>query len=197
MKNNRILEFVKFFLTFMIIATCLDVLIYQMSEKDKTLKVEIANISERVTVLEENRKGIIAEEKENGVIWEKSGNMNFEIGESVPLPSLPTHVKVFMDYQMLNQTHTPHYRLQQSAYTDSDGLRRFNEDYIVAMGQFHAIDIGERFKVTLDTGVEFTVITGDSKAPADCDKDNMYAPCVNYDGENCANVLEFIVAAML
>ncbi len=124
---------------------------------------------------------------------DNNNNKMFEIGESVPLPSLPTNYKAFTDYRSYKLQQTPHYRLQQAAYTDSDGLRRFNEDYIVAMGPFYAIDIVERFKVTLDTGIEFTVITGDSKAPAECDKDNMYAPCINYDGENCANVLEFIV----
>lgn len=117
----------------------------------------------------------------------------FEVGEVVPLPSLPTHIKSCTDYRCYNLWYTPHYRLQQAAYTDSDGLRRFNEDYIVAMGAFYSVDIGDRFKITLDTGKEFIVILGDGKAPIDCDPTNMYAPCNGYDGKECANVLEFIM----
>lgn len=118
---------------------------------------------------------------------------NFEIGESVPLPTLPTHVKLCTDYRHYNLWYTPHYRLQQSAYTDENGLRRFNDDYIVGLGKFYSESIGDRFKVTLDTGRVFTVIFGDGKAPIDCDENNMYTPCRNYDGERCANILEFII----
>lgn len=118
---------------------------------------------------------------------------NFEIGETVPLPTLPTNIKNYTDYRHYNLWYTPHYRLQQVAYTDENGLRRFNDDYIVALGKFYSESIGDRFKVTLDTGREFTVIFGDGKAPIDCDENNMYTPCRNYDGERCANVLEFII----
>lgn len=117
----------------------------------------------------------------------------FAIGEQVPLPALLTHVKLCTDYRCYNLPYTPHYRLQQVAYTDEYGLRRFNEDYIVGLGAFYSTDIGDRFKVTLDTGREFTIILGDGKAPIDCDDNNMYTPCKNYDGEDCANVLEFIM----
>lgn len=118
---------------------------------------------------------------------------NFEICEAVPLPTLPTNIKTYTDYRHYNLWYTPHYRLQQAAYTDENGLRRFNDDYIVALGKFYSESIGDRFKVTLDTGREFTVIFGDGKAPVDCDENNMYTPCRNYDGEKCANVLEFII----
>ncbi len=117
----------------------------------------------------------------------------FAVGEEVVLPTLSTEPKHFTDYRSYSLSDTPHYRLQQSAYTDENGLRRFNQDYIVALGKFYTESIGDRFRVTLDTGVEFTVILGDGKNPIDCDESNMYAPCVNYDGEKCANVLEFIV----
>ena len=117
----------------------------------------------------------------------------FEVGEEVPLPSLPTNIKSYTDYRCYGLWYTPHYRLQQASRTDENGLRRFNDDYIVAMGAFYTTSIGDRFKVTLDSGNEFTVILGDGKAPIDCDETNMYAPCFNYDGELCANVLEFII----
>lgn len=117
----------------------------------------------------------------------------FEVGETVPLPSLPTHVKLCTDYRCYNLWYTPHYRMQQAAYTDENGLRRYGEDYIVGLGRYYSESIGDRFKITLDTGHEFTVIFGDGKAPVDCDENNMYTPCKNYSGEECANVLEFII----
>lgn len=119
--------------------------------------------------------------------------IKFEIGESVPLPSLPTNIKTFTDYRCYNLWYSPHYRLQQASYSDEYGLRKFNDDYIVAMGAFYTTNIGDRFRVTLDNGNVFTVILGDGKAPIDCDETNMYAPCVDYNGERCANVLEFII----
>lgn len=136
-------------------------------------------------------------EKSDNIVEQQLGinptPTKFHIGESALVPTLPTNVKTFTDYRSYNLVRTPHYRLQQAAYTDGNGLRRFNEDYIVAMGSFYSVDIGDRFKITLDTGYEFSVILGDGKHPADCDPTNMYDPCINYDGENCANVLEFII----
>ena len=117
----------------------------------------------------------------------------FEEGEEVPLPQISTTPKLYTDYRFYNLPNTPHYRLQQVAWTDEDGLRRFNEDYIVGLGRFYSVDIGDRFRVTLETGSEFTIILGDGKAPCDCDENNQYTPCKNYSGEDCANVLEFIV----
>lgn len=118
---------------------------------------------------------------------------NFEVGEYVLLPTLPTNIKSYTDFRCYNLWYTPHYRLQQVSRTDENGLRRFNDDYIVAMGAFYSTRIGDRFEVTLDSGNTFTVILGDGKHPNDCDENNMYAPCYNYAGEFCANILEFII----
>lgn len=109
------------------------------------------------------------------------------------LPEISTNVKLFTDYRAYNLWYTPHYRLQQKAWTDEQGLRRFNDDYIVALGSFYSVNIGDRFEVTLDTGRIFTVILGDGKADIDCDSRNMYTPCLDYNGEKSANMLEFII----
>lgn len=109
------------------------------------------------------------------------------------LPSLDTNTKLFTDYRAYDLWWTPHYRLQQAAWTDKQGLRRFNDDYIVGLGSFYSTRIGDRFKITLDSGRDFTVIFGDGKADCDTDSRNMYTPCRNYNDEDVANVLEFIV----
>lgn len=112
---------------------------------------------------------------------------------SLPLPEVDTSVKLFTDYRRYDIVGTPHYNLQQLAYTDEIGCRRYGEDYIVGMGSFYSTTVGDRFLVELDTGVSFTVILGDGKADVDCDSSHMYTPCFNYDGQAVGNLLEFIV----
>ncbi len=160
----------------------------------------ITEISSKADTIIENETAVLGAvtgtsnpESSSDITISENTAQRFMIGEEVPLPTLSTEPKLFMDYRSYNLWYTPHYRLQQAAYTDKDGLRRFGEDYIVALGKYYSESIGDRFQVTLDTGVKFTVIFGDGKAPCDCDVENMYAPCVNYDGEKCANVLEFII----
>lgn len=113
--------------------------------------------------------------------------------EILELPNISTNSKLFTDYRKYNLPWTPHYRLQQVCYTDKDGLRRYENDYIVAMGSYYSTSIGDRFKITLDNGNIFTVMFGDGKWDSDCDERNMYMPVVNYDGEKEGNLLEFII----
>lgn len=116
-----------------------------------------------------------------------------EIPQGCELPNISTNIKLFTDYRYYDLWYTPHYRLQQEAWTDELGFRRFNEDYIVALGSYYSTNIGDRFEVTLDTGTVFTVILGDGKWDADCDPLCMYTPCIDYDGCLSGNLLEFIV----
>lgn len=111
------------------------------------------------------------------------------------LPDIDLSVKTFTDYRVYNVSGTPHKRLQQACWTDINGFRRFNDDYVVALGSYYTVDIGDRFRVKLETGAEFTVILGDGKDDRDTDSNNQYAPCINYDGEHVGNLLEFIVDA--
>lgn len=129
-------------------------------------------------------------EQTNSVSIKKS---NFEIGEECSVPSVSTHVKYCTDYRFYNLWYTPHYRLQQVAWTDELGMRRYNNDYLVALGSYYSTDIGDRFEVTLDTGKTFTVMLADGKWDSDCDESNMYTPCVDYNGEYAGNLLEFIM----
>lgn len=119
---------------------------------------------------------------------------NWTIGEEVPIPTLSTVRKQCTDYRHYNIAGSPHNRLQQSAWTDNIGCRRFNNDYIVALGTFYTEKIGDRFEITLANGNVFTIIFGDSKADKDTDATHMYAPCPLYGtDEPGANLLEFII----
>lgn len=113
------------------------------------------------------------------------------VGDFCSLPDLPTNVKACTDYRCYGIRSTPHWRLQQVAWTDEWGLRRFNDDYIVGLGTYYSTDIGDRFEVTLGSGRVFTIILGDNKADCDTDETNRYKPCAYYT-DNDANVLEFI-----
>lgn len=163
--------------------------ITEISDKIDTVIENETSILETITV----DPCVVSCSEDYNVTVSENVTQRFAIGEEVLLPALSTEPKLFTDYRHYNLWYTPHYRLQQAAYTDENGLRRFNEDYIVGLGKFYSESIGDRFQITLDTGIEFTIILGDGKAPCDCDENNMYTPCVNYANEDCANVLEFIV----
>ena len=147
---------------------------------------------------EETPKEIVSEEKveteeverEEPIVTQTTGKV---IGQNVELPNLPTDRKVCTNYTVYGILGTPHNRMQKLAYTDALGCRRYGEYYIVGLGSAYADRIGETFEVELETGVVFKIITGDMKADCDTDVTNRYGPCVNYNGEDCANVLEFIV----
>ena len=109
------------------------------------------------------------------------------------VPDLPTDMKHYTDYRTYNIKGTAQYDLQQLATTDELGFRRYNNDYIVAMGSFYTSEVGDRFYIHQTNDVSYTVITGDQKADIHTDPTNMYAPCINYNDEECANVLEFII----
>ncbi len=105
------------------------------------------------------------------------------------LDTQETWFKAYMDYRTITNTASEQYELQQQAWTDSQGLRRIGDDYMVAMGTGWLEEgCGERFLVTLETGESFTVIIGDIKDDRHTDADSLYHWC------DCgANVLEFIV----
>lgn len=111
----------------------------------------------------------------------------------VDIPDLPTDMKQYTDYRSYNQTDTDQYYIQTHAVTDEQGFRKYGSDYCVAMGRYYTEQCGDRFLVTLENGNSFTVITADVKQDIHTDETNMYSPCINYNNEPCANVLEFII----
>lgn len=100
-----------------------------------------------------------------------------------------TWFKAYMDYRTITDTSSVQFSLQQSAWTDARGLRRAGDDYLVAMGTGWLTEgCGERFRITLESGTQFTVMVGDVKADCDTDATHRYRSC-----GGGANVLEFIV----
>ena len=100
---------------------------------------------------------------------------------TVQADGLDTSFKAWMGYKAITNTQSTQYKLQQDAWTDDNGLRRYDKDYMVAVGTYYG-SVGDRIKITLDTGETFNAIIGDSKG------DRWYHPC-----SKGANVVEFIV----
>ena len=166
-----------------------------VEKENETLSGEVKELKKTIEIYEEKISSL--EEKLLSLIKNNNEHSNFSIGEKCDIPTIPTHVKFFTDYRAYNLWYTPHYRLQQKSWTDELGCRRYNDDYLVALGSYYSVDIGDRFQVTLDTGETFSVFVADGKWDADCDDRNMYTPCVDYNGVMAGNLLEFIVDDIL
>ena len=166
---------------------------FREKEYDRALKIFQRELTEIKSQLNESEK----ENAEDTVTIEKNeltvSDGEWKIGQELDVPIIPSEVKFFTDYREYNIYGTPHNRLQQVAYTDKDGCRRYGNDYLVALGSYYSVDIGDRFEITLDTGNVFTIMLADGKNDKDLDPLRMYDPCETYGGLQRANVLEFII----
>lgn len=104
------------------------------------------------------------------------------------VPTGDTAFKSYMDYRTITNTRSDQYKLQEDCWTDDDGLRRYDDKYVIAMGTYYTDEIGDEFKITLDTGKTFRAVIGDFKADRDTDSLNQYTPMQN---RKC--VIEFVV----
>lgn len=78
--------------------------------------------------------------------------------------NVPQHssFKSYMGYHKITNHNSQQWALQQTAYSDENGLRKIDDYYLVAMGQYYGT-VGDKFKVTLSSGQQFNVIMGDMK----------------------------------
>jgi hypothetical protein len=90
-----------------------------------------------------------------------------------------------MDYRAIEDKLTAQWYLQQLCRTDSEGFRRFNNRYVVAVGTGYADCVGQELRVTLSSGIVFYAIVGDIKRNSDTDATNRYAVS--------GNIIEFII----
>lgn len=108
---------------------------------------------------------------------------------SFDVPNVNTNFKSFTYYTSLNRSSTQ-WRLQEKAYTDSNGLRKIENYYLAAVGTYYSSTIGDLFRFTTDCGNTFDIIVCDIKSNAHTDSRNMYTR------GNCCMV-EFYVAKTL
>lgn len=112
---------------------------------------------------------------------EESGYISMELPEDAD-----GSFKTYMDYEKITDKSSRQWHLQQLAYTDPAGFRKFNDSYLVAVGTYYADAVGKEFRVTLDSGIVFHAMAGDIKQDIHTDANNQY---VTING----NIVEFIV----
>lgn len=117
-----------------------------------------------------------------------------EVEFKLEVPDCDTSFKAYMDYTCITDDTTKQWEMQQTAYTDEYGLRKIGTDYCIAIGSYYSKTVGERFKITLDSDNEFTVIISDLKKDEHTDSSNRYSPVYDENGDfYSANIIEFIV----
>ncbi|MGF6375006.1 hypothetical protein M2140_000040 [Clostridiales Family XIII bacterium PM5-7] len=109
------------------------------------------------------------------------------IQHSVPFHK-DNYFKAYMDYRCITDTSSKQWAMQLGAYTDENGMRKIGDYYCIALGSGFSSALGSKFKITLDTGVEFLGILADQKANIHTDSSNRFI-----DVGSRLNIVEFIV----
>ena len=105
------------------------------------------------------------------------------------VPVGDTSFKSYMDWRCITNTDSDQYHLQEKCWTDDNGLRRYNDYYVIAVGSYYSTHIGEKFTISLDNGNEFTAVVGDFKADKHTDSLHRYT----LTSAGSKNVIEFVV----
>lgn len=89
---------------------------------------------------------------------------------------------------MFKNPQTKQWQLQQKAWADKNGFRRYGEEghYMVAVGSYYAAGCGTVLRFTLENSKQFTAIVGDQKSDMHTDAKNQY--CMTN-----GSLVEFIV----
>lgn len=130
-----------------------------------------------ITVTPEN-----TEQPENSSSEEEVTNTE---SESYEVSTEASSFKSYMDYRALTDTSSTQYEMQQSAYTDDNGLRKIDEHFCVAMGTYYG-ELGDILHIETDEGATWTVILSDIKSDVHTDSTHRYTTA-----NNC--MMEFIV----
>lgn len=93
--------------------------------------------------------------------------------------------KTYMSYKAITSKSSPQYKLQKTAWTDNKGFRRIGDDYCIALGSAYGTKIGTRYRIVLESGIEFIGILSDCKANKHTDSTNRYIP-------KNGNIVEFL-----
>lgn len=117
--------------------------------------------------------------------FDKAGESGEERETQMEIPGVKTSRKVYMDYRTITAKSSKQWKLQQEATTDELGFRRYGDYYMVAMGTYYTgYECGKVFRITLENGSEFLVVTGDIKSDVHTDAKHQHRK---------GNVIEFIV----
>lgn len=99
-----------------------------------------------------------------------------------------TSMKTYMDYRMITNKASAQYKLQQNSdvYTDNEGFRRMNDNFMIAIGNYFEAKVGQLVEVKLASGSKFKAIVADIK-------DNKHTDGENLQHIKDGSVLEFMI----
>ena len=90
----------------------------------------------------------------------------------------------YMWYTTITSTGSKQYFYRQNAETDANGFRRYEGRLLIAVGQYYG-KVGDVLRITMDSGLVYEAVIGDSKSNAHTDRTQRVAG----DG----SIVEFIV----
>lgn len=82
--------------------------------------------------------------------------------------------KTYMDYRKITDRTSKQYALQQRASTDDHGLRTLRGRYMVAVGSYFGVKVGQYIDVVLSDGEVLKCIIGDAKQDIHTDTNNLH-----------------------
>ncbi|SEF89180.1 hypothetical protein SAMN05216537_11216 [Lachnospira multipara] len=100
---------------------------------------------------------------------------------TIYLPEYETYTgfKSYMDYRALSNVSSDQYALQLNSYTGDLGIRMYNGRYLVAIGSYFGLNIGDEFDIMLENGTIIPAVMGDLKDDNDTDVNNVYTVKTN------------------
>lgn len=110
--------------------------------------------------------------------------------EEYSVPKGDTSFKAFMYSNSITDTSSEQYLIQKKSIPDSQGIMRYQNYMLVAMGSYYG-KLYDRFEIELETGKKIYVMIADIKNDIHTDNTNRFNPMSNE--RKC--VLEFIVDA--
>ena len=81
--------------------------------------------------------------------------------------------KSYMSYRAITNNCSKQWELQQGAITDVNGLRRYDNLIMIAIGTGWGFNIGDKISVELSSGEYILAVVGDYKADIDTDINNI------------------------
>lgn len=109
------------------------------------------------------------------------------------VPKHNSSFKTYMDANALSKSSTQYKFIKKWGYIDSNGFYRCKAEadfgvtsdyYIVAMGSYYTRTVGDKFRITTDTGNVFYVTIGDFKADIHTNSKHQYT-VMNKDIVEC------------
>lgn len=120
----------------------------------------------------------VAYQDENGE-W-KVGFIDYNELLEEPIPytdyNIPAYsgFKSYMDYKAITDVNSPAYKLTRATYTGMEGIRMYDNRYLVAIGRHFDASVGDYVDLILENGTVIKCIVGDRKAWYDTDPSHLF-----------------------